>query len=80
MSEKEALAPRESDRNLFVSYASADAALANSIVETLEKNRVRCWIAPRDVVPGSLYADGIVRAINETQFFVLVLSKHALSS
>src|SRR4030095_8832666 len=39
-----------------------------------------CWIAPRDVMPGSQYADGIVGAINETQFFVLVLSEHALAS
>jgi TolB-like protein len=70
----------ESSRDAFISYASADAAVANSIVSVLEQSGVRCWIAPRDVVPGSLYADGIVRAINGTQHFVLVLSEHALAS
>ena len=66
--------------DVFVSYASQDAAVANSIVENLEKQGVRCWIAPRDVVPGSLYADEIVRAINEAKVLVLVLSEHAIGS
>jgi TolB-like protein len=64
----------------FISYASQDAALANSLVEALEQQGVRCWIAPRDVVPGSLYADGIMRAINGASVFVLVLSEHAVGS
>jgi hypothetical protein len=64
----------------FVSYASQDAAVANSLVEALEQQGVRCWIAPRDVIPGSLYADDIVRAINSASVFVLVLSEHAVGS
>ena len=64
----------------FISYASQDAAVANSLVEALEHHGVRCWIAPRDVIPGSLYADGIVRAINGASVFVVVLSAHAVGS
>jgi hypothetical protein len=37
---------------VFVSYASHDTAFANAIVEALERNGVRCWIAPRDVNAG----------------------------
>jgi hypothetical protein len=37
----------------FVRYASQDAATANSVVETLELQGITCWIAPRDVTPGS---------------------------
>ena len=66
--------------DVFVSYASHDAAVANAIVEALERAGLRCWIAPRDVVPGSLYADGIVRAINAATVFALVLSEHAVAS
>jgi len=51
-------------RDVFLSYASPDAAIANAVVESLEHHGIACWIAPRDVVPGSLYADGIARAIN----------------
>jgi TolB-like protein/Flp pilus assembly protein TadD len=67
-------------RNVFISYASQDSAVANSMVETLEKHGVTCWIAPRDVVPGSLYADEIVGAINDTKVVVLVLSQHSIAS
>jgi TIR domain len=55
----------------FVSYASHDAAVANALVEALELCRLRCWIAPRDVIAGSLFAEAIVRAIDQVgQFFV----------
>ena len=65
---------------VFVSYASQDAALANSVVENLERSGIRCWIAPRDVTPGSQYADEIVAAINQTGVFVMLLSEHAFAS
>ena len=74
----DALTAAEAD--VFVSHASSDAALADSIVTTLEHRGLRCWIAHRDAIPGSLYADGIIGAINGTKVFVLVLSKHAISS
>jgi TIR domain len=70
----------DSGIDAFVSYASPDSVAANAIVETIERGGLRCWIAPRDVVPGSLYADGIVRAINAARIFILVLSEHAVSS
>jgi TolB-like protein len=65
---------------VFVSYASQDAAVANAVVRALEHAGLTCWIAPRNVVPGSLYADEIVGAINESIVVVLVLSGHAISS
>jgi len=66
--------------DVFVSYASAHAAIANSIVENLEQQGVKCWLAPRDVTPGSQYADEIVGAINDAKILVLVLSEHAVAS
>ncbi len=69
-----------SSSDVFVSYASADAAVANSIVADLEKQGVRCWMAPRDVRPGMEYAEAIVRAIKEAKALVLVLSANAMAS
>jgi TolB-like protein/Flp pilus assembly protein TadD len=63
-----------------VSYASQDAAVANSIVENLESKGLKCWIAPRDVKPGAQYADAIVRAINDAKAAVLVMSGSAVDS
>jgi TolB-like protein/predicted Zn-dependent protease len=65
---------------VFISYASHDAAVADAVVEILERHGIACWIAPRDVVPGSLYADEIVGAINDAKVVVLVLSEHSLAS
>jgi TolB-like protein len=65
---------------VFISYASQDAAVANAIVENLEHHGIKCWIAPRDVTPGSQYADEIVAAINEAKVVVLVLSENAVAS
>ena len=64
----------------FISYASHDAAVAAALVEALEKAGVTCWIAPRDVRAGALYADAIVRAISGAKAFVLVLSESSIDS
>lgn len=65
---------------IFISYASQDADFANVLVEALEQSGSACWIAPRDVVPGALYAGEIVRAINECSMVVLVLSAQSVAS
>jgi TolB-like protein/Flp pilus assembly protein TadD len=65
---------------VFISYASPDAAVAHALVEALELRDLGCWIAPRDVIAGTLFADAIVRALNEAKVFVLVLSAHAVAS
>jgi TolB-like protein/Flp pilus assembly protein TadD len=69
-----------SGSDVFVSYASQDAAVANSIVESLESRGLKCWLAPRDVKPGAQYADAIVRAINDARAIVLILSASATVS
>jgi TolB-like protein/Flp pilus assembly protein TadD len=66
--------------HVFISYASQDVAVADRIVETLERHGLKCWIAPRDVVPGESYAGAIVHAIDATKVIVLVLSENAASS
>jgi len=65
---------------VFISYASQDAAGAAALVEALERHGIACWIAPRDVRAGALYADAIVRAISGAKAFVLVLSESAIAS
>ena len=67
-------------RDVFISYASQDDATANAVVHVLERHGINCWIAPRDVAPGALYADEIINAINRTQVVVLVLSESAIAS
>ena len=78
--EERATGVHTSTTDVFLSYASPDNALANSIVENLEQHGLRCWMAPRDVKPGTVYAEAIVRAINDAKALVLVLSTNAMAS
>jgi hypothetical protein len=65
---------------VFVSHASQDAAVANAVIENLEQHGIKCWIAAREVTPGSQYAGEIEGAINDTKVLVLVFSEHAVAS
>jgi hypothetical protein len=78
--EEQGTGVRSRTPDVFISYASQDAAVANAVVGTLERSGIKCWIAPRDVPAGAPYADGIIRAINGSKALVLVLSKNAVSS
>lgn len=60
--------------DVFICHSSKDRTLATAICSYLEQNRIRCWIAPRDVVPGSDYAQSIVEAIARTRITLLVFS------
>jgi len=66
--------------DVFISYASQDAAVANAVVEALERSGIACWIAPRDVTPGTFYGDEIVHAIDAAKASVLILSQNAAAS
>jgi TolB-like protein len=70
------LAPRD----VFISYASQDKAVADAACQALELAGIPCWIAPRDVSPGEFYADAIVRALNEARVLVLMLTNEAVAS
>jgi hypothetical protein len=60
--------------DVFICHSSKDRTIANAICSTLEQHRIRCWIAPRDVIPGSDYAQSIVEAISTARLTVLVFS------
>ncbi len=60
--------------DVFISYSSLDKAVADAVCAKLESQKVRCWIAPRDVPAGQSWAGAIVNAIRTSRVFVLVLS------
>jgi hypothetical protein len=62
---------------VFVSYSSRDKPVADAIVARLEQAGIRCWVAPRDVLPGMNWAHAIVEAIGSTRLMVVVLSGEA---
>jgi hypothetical protein len=55
-------------------------AIAENICTSLEANHIRCWIAPRDIKPGLIYAEALVDALNSTKLLVLVFSSKSNES
>jgi TIR domain len=66
--------------DVFISYSSVDKTIADAVCAKLEEKKIRCWIAPRDVIPGAAYAGEIVEAINQSDLLVLILSSHSNTS
>jgi formylglycine-generating enzyme required for sulfatase activity len=64
----------------FISYSQKDKNPANAVVAHLEREGIRCWIAPRDVIPGANWANAIVEAINDSRVMVIVFSSNANAS
>jgi hypothetical protein len=65
---------------VFVSYSHRDKPVADAVVSRLEQAGIRCWIAPRDVLPGRVWGKAIVDAIETTRLMVVVLSSQANES
>jgi hypothetical protein len=64
----------------FLSYSSADKAVADAMCHHLEQRGLRCWIAPRDVRPGEDYAAEIIEAITASRALIVVFSANANAS
>ena len=68
------------ERRLFVSYASADVAVADDIVRELELAGVSCWIAPRNIPAGTDYGSEIIPAIRSASALLFIYSESANQS
>lgn len=65
--------------DVFISYNSQDKQTADAVCHYLEERKLRCFIAPRDIVPPD-WAGSITRAIEHSQAFVIVVSEHSMAS
>lgn len=65
---------------VFISHSSRQADAASRVCKFLEERGVQCWIAPRNIDPGSNYATQIVHAIRECSALVLLASENTNSS
>jgi hypothetical protein len=64
----------------FISYSSLDKATADATCAALESSGIRCWIAPRDIVPGAEWGEAIVLAISQCRVMILIFSANANES
>jgi hypothetical protein len=66
--------------DVFISHSTNNRPVANAICAALERIGIRCWIAPRDVMPGRPYSGEITRAIQQSRTFVLIFSEQSNNS
>ena len=61
-------------RRVFISHSSTDHGAADELRAALEDAGWACWIAPRDIAPGSPWAASIMAGVAEADTMVLVHS------
>jgi len=66
--------------DVFISHSAKDKVTADAVCAMLESEGVRCWIAPRDVLPSMEWGEAIIDAIEECRIMVLVFTANANDS
>jgi hypothetical protein len=66
--------------DVFISYSNKDKTTADAICAALEVNGIRCWIAPRDIMPGSDWGEAIIDAIHACRAMLLIFSSSSNAS
>ncbi len=66
--------------DVFISHANGDKFIADIVCEKLEQNSIRCWIAHRDILPGTDYGYSIIEAINNCKIMILVFTQKSNNS
>jgi TolB-like protein/Tfp pilus assembly protein PilF len=65
---------------VFISHSSEDKPIAETICRRFEADGIKCWIAPRDIEPGSDWTKAIMQGIESCQVFILIFSKQGNES
>lgn len=65
---------------VFISHSTKDKSTADLVVSGLESKGIQCWIAPRDIQPGTPYPEAIIKALNTCRVMVVIFSKAANES
>ena len=63
--------------DVFVSYSTRDKVATDQAVEFLEKNKIRCWYAPRDITPNADWGKEVTNAINLSKMVLLIFSSNS---
>lgn len=74
----DAPALKDSNPEVFISYASSDFAFAAEVCRYLEENGVACWIAPRDIERDILpYPEALQHGLSQVRAVIVIVSEMA---
>jgi hypothetical protein len=66
--------------DVFISYSNVDKLAADAACAMLEAAGIRCWIAPRNLSPGTDWSAAIIEAIDHCTVMVLIFSSNTNES
>jgi formylglycine-generating enzyme required for sulfatase activity len=67
-------------KQVFISYATADAQFAHRLADDLRRLGMKVWIAPESIRPGEGWVSAVERGLEESSHVVVVLTPAALES
>jgi hypothetical protein len=67
-------------QDVFISYAQSENETARVICDWLELRGLRCWIAPRNLEPGTDIGQSILTAIDDCRILALIASHQTSNS
>ena len=62
--------------DVFISYSSDDQKVVEGLCAYLEQQKIRCFVAYRDIPRGVVWARAIVDALDESRMMVVVFSEN----
>lgn len=66
--------------DVFISYSTKNKNVADAIVADFEQHNIKCWYAPRDILPGDEWAKAIKEGLDACEIFILVFTEASNSS
>lgn len=66
--------------DVFISYSTKNKNVADAIVADFEQNGIKCWYAPRDILPGQEWVSAIKEGLGEAKVFVLIYTSESNDS
>ena len=65
----------DNEYDIFISYSSKNKNLADAVVSRFENSGIKCWYAPRDIMPGQEWVSAIREGLNSAYIFVLIYTE-----
>lgn len=63
--------------DVFISYSTKNKNVADAVVAHFEQNGIKCWYAPRDIMPGQEWVSAIKEALKHAKIFVLIYTSES---
>ena len=66
--------------DVFISYSTKNKNVADAVVADFEQNGIKCWYAPRDILPGEEWVKAVTNALESSKTLVLIYTGESNNS